>query len=334
MGCVDGAPAGLGGLDQLERHRDAGGPGAGALGDPLAQPDGGEGRLDRVRGAQVDPVLGGEVVERQQHVEVVGDLRDGLGPLGAVARPRTPSPPPRRGPCPRRCRSPPAPPSRRGAPTSAARRGRCRSCATSTAARAVSGNTSRSAFQNPSAPSPTASTGARIPRRLQSRSRSAHDSAGLAEPVGQRDQLLAAVGADPDHHQQAHLVLLQADLQVDAVDPHVHVVACPASDRFANAVGLVLPLRGQPGDRGRATGPRSEPRNCSNAGPKSPEDRPCRYSSGSTSATRGRLPRPRRQDRRGEPLPLTGHLVDALVVDPRLPHRHRPGRRGHLPPAW
>ena len=38
------------------------------------------------------------------------------------------------------------------------------------------GNTSRSAPQNPSAPSPTASTGARIPRRAQSRSRSAHDS--------------------------------------------------------------------------------------------------------------------------------------------------------------
>jgi len=32
------------------------------------------------------------------------------------------------------------------------------------------------AAQNPSAPSPTVSTGARIPRRLQSRSRSAHDS--------------------------------------------------------------------------------------------------------------------------------------------------------------
>ena len=40
----------------------------------------------------------------------------------------------------------------------------------------VAGNTSRSAPQNPSAPSPTASTGARIPRRAQSRSRSAQDS--------------------------------------------------------------------------------------------------------------------------------------------------------------
>src|SRR6478736_9922743 len=41
----------------------------------------------------------------------------------------------------------------------------------------VSGNTSRNAPQNPSAPSPAASTGARMPRRRQSRNRSAHDSA-------------------------------------------------------------------------------------------------------------------------------------------------------------
>jgi len=33
--------------------------------------------------------------------------------------------------------------------------------------------------------------------------------------------------------------------------------------------------------------PWSEPRNCSNAGPKSDDDNPCRYSSGNTSATRG-----------------------------------------------
>ena len=40
----------------------------------------------------------------------------------------------------------------------------------------VPGKTSRSAPQNPSVPSPAASTGARIPRREQSRRRSAHDS--------------------------------------------------------------------------------------------------------------------------------------------------------------
>jgi len=32
----------------------------------------------------MDPVLGGVVVELQQHIEVVGDLRGGLGPLHAV----------------------------------------------------------------------------------------------------------------------------------------------------------------------------------------------------------------------------------------------------------
>ena len=36
-----------------------------------------------------------------------------------------------------------------------------------------------------------------------------------------------------------------------------------------------------------ADSPAPEPRNCSNAGPKSLDERPCRYSSGSTSATPG-----------------------------------------------
>ncbi len=60
---VDGAPAGLGGLDQLKCHRQPRGLGAGAAGDLGAVPDGGEGRLDRVGGPQVDPVLGRKVVE-------------------------------------------------------------------------------------------------------------------------------------------------------------------------------------------------------------------------------------------------------------------------------
>ena len=47
VGCVHRPPPGLRGLDQLERHRQAGSAGAGALGDLAAVPDGGEGRLDR-----------------------------------------------------------------------------------------------------------------------------------------------------------------------------------------------------------------------------------------------------------------------------------------------
>jgi hypothetical protein len=46
VGCVDGAPAALGRLNELERHGDAGSAGAGSLGDPLAEPDRGEGGLD------------------------------------------------------------------------------------------------------------------------------------------------------------------------------------------------------------------------------------------------------------------------------------------------
>lgn len=81
MRCVDGTPSGWCGLDELERHRDAGGPGAGALGDPLPEPEGRERALDQVGGAQVDPVLDGVVAECKEDVEVVGDPRDALGHL-------------------------------------------------------------------------------------------------------------------------------------------------------------------------------------------------------------------------------------------------------------
>jgi hypothetical protein len=59
---------------------------------------------------------------------------------------------------------------------------------------------------------------------LQSRSRSAHDSLDSRNPSGDGDELLLPVGADADHHQQAHVVLLEADLEVDAVDPATDVV--------------------------------------------------------------------------------------------------------------
>ena len=81
---VDRAPASLRGLDELERHRDARGARARTLGDALTEPDSGEGRLDRVGRTQMDPVLGRVVVELQQHVQVLGDLRGRLGPLRAV----------------------------------------------------------------------------------------------------------------------------------------------------------------------------------------------------------------------------------------------------------
>src|SRR6266581_23321 len=64
------------------------------------------------------------------------------------------------------------------------------------------------------------------------------------------------------------------------------------------------------------------PRNWASAGPKSPEDRPCRYNSGSTSVTWGVVPAHRRR-------------VGALVVHPRRGHldsaragQHRAGLGG------
>jgi hypothetical protein len=63
VGCVDRAPTVLGGLEELEGHSQASGLRAGAAGELAAVADGGEGGFNRVSGAQMDPVLGGVVVE-------------------------------------------------------------------------------------------------------------------------------------------------------------------------------------------------------------------------------------------------------------------------------
>ncbi|WP_218010286.1 hypothetical protein [Actinomadura chibensis] len=47
----------------------------------VRQAHGGEGRLDRVRGPQVEAVLGGEVEERRQFGFIIGDLLHRFGEL-------------------------------------------------------------------------------------------------------------------------------------------------------------------------------------------------------------------------------------------------------------
>ena len=82
---VEPAPAFLGCVQQLVGHRQRGGLRTGALGDPGAEPDGGERALDRVGRPQVPPVLGGVVVkERRQRRPVAVELGQRLGVLGAV----------------------------------------------------------------------------------------------------------------------------------------------------------------------------------------------------------------------------------------------------------
>ena len=77
--------------------------------------------------------------------------------------------------------------------------------------------------------------------------------------------------------------------------------------------------------------PALEPRNCSNAGAKSRAGQTVQIQQRQHLRQLRRLPRPGRQDRRGEPAPFPGRLIHPAVIDPRLPDRHRPGRRGHLP---
>ena len=69
----------LSGGEQLVGHRERRGLRAGAFRDACAQPDGGEGAFDRVRGPQVPPVLGREVVERGQLRPVAVELASAFG---------------------------------------------------------------------------------------------------------------------------------------------------------------------------------------------------------------------------------------------------------------
>ena len=72
---------------------------------------------------------------------------------------------------------------------------------------------------------------------------------GLAFAVGDRDQLLGAVGAHANDHQTAQVGLLQPHPEVDAVGPDVHVVTV---GQVTLAEGLVVGLpAGQQPTNGR-----------------------------------------------------------------------------------
>ena len=79
VGAVDASPSGLGGVTELVGHCQGGLTVSRPLGDFGSQPDGGEGGFDGVGRSQVLPMFFGEVVERQQGVELVGDLCDRFG---------------------------------------------------------------------------------------------------------------------------------------------------------------------------------------------------------------------------------------------------------------
>ncbi len=114
----------------------------------------------------------------------------------------------------------------------------------------VSGNTSRSAAQNPT-PRPRP----RAPGHV-CRGGHIHAADPPTTPVDSRypsaraTRSLVIVGADADDDQEAQLVLLQPDAHVDAIDPHVCVVHT-GQVALAERVVIIGPLLAQPRDRRR-----------------------------------------------------------------------------------
>ncbi|KRD23314.1 hypothetical protein ASE41_09925 [Streptomyces sp. Root264] len=96
----------------------------------------------------------------------------------------------------------------------------------------------------------------------------------FTQPLGQRDNFLATVGAHPHEDQDAGVGLAEADLGVDAVGPHVDVVGILQVAGLEGGV-VVGPLLRQPGHRRRREAGRAA-QELLHAGTKSPEDSPWR----------------------------------------------------------
>src|SRR6266545_2793174 len=181
VGTVDRPPAALGGLQQLEHHRQPGLPGARPLGHPGAGPDRGERALDGIGGPQVHPVLRGVVEEAQQPLGLAGDLGDRLGPLDAIVGGEGVDRPLGVG----AVLDPDDLVQRLAGAGVHALGQRAKNIpghVLPAAFSRVAGKTSRSARHSPSAPSPTITTGARMPRRRRSRSSSAQSSVDSLVP--------------------------------------------------------------------------------------------------------------------------------------------------------
>src|SRR5712691_8183190 len=111
----------------------------------------------------------------------------------------------------------------------------------------VSGKTSRTAAQNPSAPSPIPTTGARIPRFFKSTKQGRPALGAFSIPILHLDHFLGPVRARPHQHQRAEPLFLKPDVEVNPVGPNVHVVTIRQIS-FPKILVLLLPLCGQPRD--------------------------------------------------------------------------------------
>ena len=151
----------------------------------------------------------------------------------------------------------------------------------------------------------------------------------LAVAISKGDQLLAPISAHADHHQQAQLVLFEADVHMDPVGPQIDIVHGGQVPGREGAL-LCLPGLGQPGDHRRRQARRGA-EELAEGGHEVPGRQAVQVQQRQHLGDLRGLPRPGRQDRRGEPLPLTRARVGALVVDPRHGHLDRAGAGQDLP---
>src|SRR6266571_6760926 len=198
--------------------------------------------------------------------------------------------------------------------------------------RSSAGKTSRSARHSPSAPSPTITTGAPIPRRRRSRSSSAQSSVDSRVPSATATSSLRPSARTPTITRQhsrpcsPRRMLKCTPSAQQYTSSTSERSRCPKASR--SACHWVVSRVTTEADR-----PAAEPNSSVNAGTKSLELSPCRYSSGSTSATFPAAPDPPGQDHALELLALAGLGVDAAVVDPRADHLDLPCAGGDLP-GW
>lgn len=108
---------------------------------------------------------------------------------------------------------------------------------------------------------------------------------GFTESVGERQELLLALGRGTDDDEDARVGLFQAHAEVDAVDPQIHVLRAPLprsrrSQRAWSCCQAALSRLIVPADSPGALWPNS----AVSASPNSPVEIPLRYSHGRSSS--------------------------------------------------
>jgi len=270
----------------------------------------------------VDPVLGREVVDRQQLLDVVGDLRDRLRelrPVGGLERLHG-------------VEGVPAvlgvPNLREGLLRPGMRRLRQRAKYVSDLVEPAALLAGRGEHLAQRAPEPECAVADREHRGPHPAPGAVTQQVrpglgGLPVAIAQGDQLLTPVRAHPDQHEQAQFVLFKADVDVDAVRPQVDEVH---SGQIAGGEGalLGLPRLGQLRDHRRRQPGRGAEELAQGRG-EVPGREPMQVQQRQYLGDLRGLAAPGGQDRRAEPLTFAGVGVGAAVVDPWCGHLDRAG---------